>query len=137
MSAKKTGGCVRKDGYILITENGKRKYLHRHIMEQFLGRELQGEENIHHVNHNRSDNRIENLKLYKTRSEHTKFEKHKRISKYNQNDFKFCKGCGEKFYRYQKKHKFKNIQFCSHKCFLLTSNRNYHGYFISEKSTVE
>jgi hypothetical protein len=45
---------------------------HRLIMEEFLGRKLKKEERIHHINGNKSDNRIENLKLFKNDSEHMK-----------------------------------------------------------------
>ena len=48
----------------------------------------------------------------------------------------YCDNCGKEFKRKEHKIRYK-YKFCSHKCFLLTSNRNYHGYFISEKSTVE
>lgn len=48
-----------------------RKYIHRKIMEEFLGRELLTSEQIHHKNGNKKDNRIENLELM-TNSEHQK-----------------------------------------------------------------
>jgi hypothetical protein len=72
----KGGGCF-KGGY-------KRIYLpghpncdrdgqfseHRYIMEQHLGRILDKKEVVHHINKNRSDNRIENLELFKNNATH-------------------------------------------------------------------
>lgn len=57
---------VMRGGYI---------YEHRLIMEKFLGRFLQPEEVVHHINGNRQDNRFENLKLFKNNSIHTSFER--------------------------------------------------------------
>jgi hypothetical protein len=55
------------DGYIRIMVNGKGMVQHRYFMELHLGRELLPEENVHHINGNRSDNRIENLELWNIR----------------------------------------------------------------------
>jgi hypothetical protein len=38
-------------------------YEHRYIMEQHLGRFLERKEVVHHINHNRHDNRLKNLEL--------------------------------------------------------------------------
>ena len=45
---------AHKDGYVM---------LHTVIMEQTIGRYLQPNEVVHHINHNRMDNRVENLML--------------------------------------------------------------------------
>ena len=52
------------DGYINVTIGGVRKRQHRWIMEQKLGRELLPNENVHHINGIKHDNRIENLELW-------------------------------------------------------------------------
>ena len=47
---------AHKDGYVM---------LHTILMERSIGRYLESDEVVHHINHNRQDNRIENLMLLK------------------------------------------------------------------------
>jgi hypothetical protein len=55
-----------KGGYLYRTIQGRHIAEHRLVMEIFLGRTLTKEENVHHINGNKLDNRLENLELWNT-----------------------------------------------------------------------
>jgi hypothetical protein len=66
--APKGTGFINKQGYRIVADgNGGKIKEHRLVMEKHLGRKLLPEENVHHKNGNRSDNRIENLELWNIR----------------------------------------------------------------------
>jgi hypothetical protein len=64
---KKGQGSVTYFGYKEININGSRILEHRAIYEKHLGRKLLKYENIHHINGNKLDNRLENLELWITK----------------------------------------------------------------------
>lgn len=50
-------------GYVRVERGGRRIRLHRYVMEQHLGRELQPWEVVRHKDGNRANNALENLEL--------------------------------------------------------------------------
>lgn len=70
--------------------NGKTKLLHRHLMEQKLGRRLQRNEHVHHKNEKPHDNRMSNLVLMTPRA-------HQALHKTKYPRVKSCQWCGKRF----------------------------------------
>lgn len=54
---------------------------HRLVMEKHIKRFLLPQEVVHHINGNKQDNNLKNLKIFKSHSEHISFENRLRIKK--------------------------------------------------------
>jgi hypothetical protein len=84
LSARWNGGRrISNDGYVFIYKPDhpradQHKYIKEHwlIAEKCLGRYLTKDEQIHHINGIKTDNRPENLYLFPSNKEHVYFHKH-------------------------------------------------------------
>jgi hypothetical protein len=94
----------------LIWHNGKKQRAHRVIMSKYLGRDLLSSEDVHHINHDPLDNRLENLIVIDKKAHCIMHSKEKQ--KYP--DYKNCIVCGSAFKTNPRKRKRQKC--CSKEC---------------------
>jgi hypothetical protein len=68
----KGGKRLDTAGYVFVRRGGVEVREHRVVAERIMGRSLYEGEVVHHKNHDRSDNRPENLEVIASHSEHMK-----------------------------------------------------------------
>jgi len=74
---------IDSKGYRIIKFKGKSMKYHRFLMEKHLGRKLYPWEVIHHIDHNRINNNLENLHLFNTQDEHNSYHGYLKHLVYN------------------------------------------------------
>lgn len=117
------GRIVQASGYVHVLvghdhpQADKHGYYeeHRHVMEQHLGRILNPTECVHHINHDRADNRIENLQLMSSWAEH---QRHHAYYERGQ-----CPECGKDVERSKAHRRRWARAFCSRRCAAAAGSR--------------
>lgn len=67
------GKYLESDGYYKKYDgDGNRRFYHKMVAEDMLGRELQEEEIVHHINFDKTDNRERNLFVCRDQSHHSR-----------------------------------------------------------------
>lgn len=68
IKGKETTRYITPAGYVLVKVGiHEWEYEHRLVVEKALGRRLERDETVHHINRNRSDNRLNNLEVISRR----------------------------------------------------------------------
>ena len=114
----------QKDGRKMVYDKDKKQVVPyaRYLMEQHLGRKLNDDEEVHHIDHDKTNDVIENLEVANS----TEHRKHHNPLKYK-DTIEHCYVCGKSFTFTAKQHSNKYRErnrkpdtvdkyFCSRKC---------------------
>jgi len=71
---KNSGRIIGGHGYIRIRKGNKYLFEHRLVIEKHLGRKLEKNEFVHHIDFDKKNNNINNLTLYKGHGKHRDIE---------------------------------------------------------------
>lgn len=111
-----------------LSDNNGRVLYHRHQMSIKLGRWVLTEEDVHHLNENKSDNSFDNLFLL-SRSEHGTL--HATLTENPCTKISYCLYC-KKVFKYKK-----DISHCSKLCWLTKKEINQLKYAAPDKELLE
>lgn len=112
----------------VVLEDGIVEYEHRVVAEKMLGRKLMPGEEVHHIDENKRNNKEDNLIIFKTCADHTRFHNGGELVKNDDGthsclaiiktnrvrktlEVRVCEKCGIHY-----EAKYKNQKFCSQKC---------------------
>lgn len=97
------------NGYIRLKQAGEWVLEHRAVAEQMIGRPLRDNEDVHHINGDRADNRPENLEVLSS-AEHQHLHEHWKV---RASPSRTCEWCGGEYRRKPSR----GGRFCSHPCY--------------------
>jgi len=93
-SMRPNGGCLRADGYVVVTKDYRGQMEHVLVAERALGKPLPPEARVHHVDEDRSNNAPHNLVVCPSEAYHQLL--HQRMRAYAASghyDWRICSYC--------------------------------------------